>query len=203
VNAYLERRGSDGIGLVPLSDDAADTSVGIGRDPSNLIAVPVDPELSRTHALLVRIPSGWCLRDLSSRNGTFVNNERVASDRPLHDGDEIRVGRTRLVFRQTVGVSDAGPTTTATRAPELTRREREVLIALVAPTRKGDLVSEPASTRDIAGALFVSEAAVKQHLAHLYDKFAIFEGDRRRVRLANEALRRGAVTVADFLPPNS
>ena len=43
----------------------------------------------------------------------------------------------------------------------------------------------------------VSEAAVKQHLAHLYDKFGIYEGDRRRVKLANEALRRGAVSLAD------
>jgi DNA-binding NarL/FixJ family response regulator len=43
----------------------------------------------------------------------------------------------------------------------------------------------------------VSEAAVKQHLAHLYDKFGISDGgERRRVRLANEALRRGAVTIA-------
>ena len=43
----------------------------------------------------------------------------------------------------------------------------------------------------------LSEAAVKQHLAHLYDKFGIQGGgERRRVRLANEALRRGAVTMA-------
>mgnify|MGYP002336169275 FL=1 len=43
----------------------------------------------------------------------------------------------------------------------------------------------------------MSEAAVKQHLARLYIKFGIYDGERRRVRLANEALRRGAVTMAD------
>jgi hypothetical protein len=43
----------------------------------------------------------------------------------------------------------------------------------------------------------VSEAAVKQHLAHLYVKFEIGNGERRRVRLANEALRRGAITLAE------
>jgi DNA-binding NarL/FixJ family response regulator len=48
----------------------------------------------------------------------------------------------------------------------------------------------------MAGELFVTEAAVKQHLQNLYDKFAIpTEGDRR-VRLANESIRRGAVTLA-------
>jgi DNA-binding CsgD family transcriptional regulator len=50
----------------------------------------------------------------------------------------------------------------------------------------------------VAARLAVSEAAVKQHLLHLYDKFGIYgSGDRRRVRLANEALRRGAVSLAD------
>jgi hypothetical protein len=40
---------------------------------------------------------------------------------------------------------------------------------------------------------------VKQHLAHLYDKFGLFEtGERRRVRLANEALHRGIVTLGDL-----
>lgn len=54
---------------------------------------------------------------------------------------------------------------------------------------------EPASVRRMALELFVPEAAVKQHLQSLYDKFAIpSEGDRR-VRLADEAIRRGAVTL--------
>jgi hypothetical protein len=40
---------------------------------------------------------------------------------------------------------------------------------------------------------------VKKHLARLYDKFAVFEGDeRRRVRLANAAVTRGAVSLADL-----
>jgi DNA-binding CsgD family transcriptional regulator len=62
---------------------------------------------------------------------------------------------------------------------------------------EGAAFTEPASIREIAETLVVSEAAVKQHLAHLYDKFGIQGGgERRRVRLANEALRRGAVTIA-------
>jgi hypothetical protein len=39
----------------------------------------------------------------------------------------------------------------------------------------------------------------RRTLAHLYDKFGISDGgERRRVRLANEALRRGAVTIASL-----
>ena len=73
-----------------------------------------------------------------------------------------------------------------------------MLLALFRPALSAEVFSEPASTRDVAATLSISEAAVKQHLAHLYDKFGIYgEGERRRVRLANEALRRGAVTMAD------
>jgi DNA-binding CsgD family transcriptional regulator len=72
-------------------------------------------------------------------------------------------------------------------------------VALCRPVLSGDLFTEPASIRELAAGLFVSEAAVKQHLLHLYDKFGLYDdGERRRVRLANEAIRRGAVSLADL-----
>src|SRR2546427_2242351 len=84
-----------------------------------------------------------------------------------------------------------------TAPPDLTRREREVLAALCRPALHGNVFEEPASVREIAAALVVTEAAVKQHLLHLYDKFGIAEtGERRRVRLAREAPRRRAVVLS-------
>ena len=108
------------------------------------------------------------------------------------------MGSTRLVYR-----SDQPTGGQATQAseppPELTRREREVLLVLCRTVLAGAAFTEPASIREIANALVVTEAAVKQHLAHLYDKFGISGGgERRRVQLANEALRRGAVTITDL-----
>jgi class 3 adenylate cyclase len=82
--------------------------------------------------------------------------------------------------------------------PDLTRRERDVLVALCRPALYGNVFEEPASVREIAKTLVVTEAAVKQHLMHLYDKFEIADtGERRRVRLAREAVRRGAVVLSD------
>jgi DNA-binding NarL/FixJ family response regulator len=66
------------------------------------------------------------------------------------------------------------------------------------------MFAEPASLHDIATVLVVTEAAVEQHLLRLYDKFGIAPGTgSRRSRLANEAVRRGAVSLADLrdLPP--
>ena len=56
----------------------------------------------------------------------------------------------------------------------------------------------PATAREIATDLVVTEAAVKQHLLRLYQKFRIAEGQNRRTRLANEVVALGLVRP---LPP--
>ena len=183
--------------LVPLEGHR----ISVGRAPSNDIALD-DPEASAIHASLEPLNGSWTVRDLSSRNGTFVNGERILTERPLRRGDEIRVGRSRLVFRPETSSAQIDPTLTPQGVPTLTRREREVLVALIGG-RIGrvpnEVFAEPASTREIAAALHVTEAAVKQHLVNLYNKFALVEAsERTRARLANEALRRGAVTLADL-----
>jgi DNA-binding NarL/FixJ family response regulator len=66
------------------------------------------------------------------------------------------------------------------------------------------MFTEPASTRAVAADLVITQAAVKQHLANLYDKFGVPAGDsHRRARLANEALRRGAVSLTQLRPSDS
>jgi DNA-binding CsgD family transcriptional regulator len=192
--AYLEVWTPTGRELVAL----AAGRVTVGADPANDLALPADPTLSRLHAVLERYGAGWCVRDLDSRNGTFVNGQRLWRERLLRPGDELRVGATRLVYRSEEPIGSKA-TQAAEPPPELTRREREVLVVLCRTVLAGAAFTEPASIREIAEVLVVSEAAVKQHLGHLYDKFGIQGGgERRRVRLANQALRRGAVTIADL-----
>ena len=173
--------------------------VTVGKS-DNADIVLADPGVSRLHAIVEPLGGGWAVRDLDSTNGTWVNGRRLAAERPLRNGDEIRVGETRLTFRSAVRDGD-----TATRAvskpPALTPRERDVLTELCRPLATGDVFTEPASIREIARALFVTEAAVKHHLVRLYDKFAIYDAEgRRRVRLANEALTRGAISLRDLTP---
>src|SRR5213076_1731764 len=85
-------------------------------------------------------------------------------------------------------------------APSLTPRERDELVELCRPLLGGDTFTDPSSVSEIAQTLVVTDAAVKQHLLHLYDKFGIQETDRRRVRLANAALQTGAVSLGDLRP---
>ena len=196
---FLEIWRSDATELLPL--EAGQLSVG--RAETNDVAVPQDERASRQHALLERLPAGWSVRDLGSTNGTLVNGERIVRDRALRPGDEIRIGDTRLVFRGERG-PDEKQTLGYQSAPELTPRERDVLQVLCRRPSGDTVFHEPASTRQIASELNVSEAAVKAHLLKLYDKFEIYgDGERRRALLANEAVRRGAVSLAGLLDPPS
>jgi FHA domain-containing protein/regulatory LuxR family protein len=152
--------------------------------------------------VLERFEAGWCVSDLGSSNGTFVNGERIWSSHRLRHGDEVRVGRTRLLFRNS---ADVGLTATAAEEgpPVLTARERDVLAVLCRPLLDRDLFTEPATVREIATELVVSEAAVKQHLANLYAKFGLHDNvQHRRSRLANEALRRAAVSLTELRRPD-
>src|SRR3954464_2389281 len=79
----------------------------------------------------------------------------------------------------------------------LTRRGREVLVELCRPLLEQANFHEPASTREVAKKLFVSEAAVKQHLLRMYDKLGVPEDGNRRLALANLAFEQGILSSAD------
>ena len=169
------------------------TTVGRGDDVDISID---DPSVSRLHAELIRRSSFIYVTDLGlSTNGTRVNGRPVGR-RVLMDGDVVAFGvaRTR-VGGVPVPAETAGDTLVLRRvaAPDLTRREVEVLTALCRPALQQDAFVAPATAREIAGELVVTEAAVKQHLLRLYQKFRIAEGINRRARLANEVLSLGVV----------
>jgi predicted ATPase len=76
--------------------------ITIGRRPDNDIALHWDSEVSRRHARLQRTGERWTLVDDESRNGSFLNGERVTRERPLSDGDVFRFGDTVVLFRAPV-----------------------------------------------------------------------------------------------------
>src|SRR6201997_4427026 len=195
MDSHLEIWKPSGRELITLSGGR----VTVGKAETNVVSLKHDSTVSRLHAVLENLGFAWSVRDVGSRNGTYVNGEKISAERVLRSGDELRVGKTRLVFWEV----KEGDETTSYEAtisvaptqlpPRLTRRELEVLMVLCRPLVSDDPFPEAVSVRQMAQELFVTEAAIKQHLQNLYDKFAIpAEGDRR-VRLANEALRRGAV----------
>jgi hypothetical protein len=75
------------------------TIVGRGVECNLSIA---DPLLSREHVEISTTVDRVTLRDLGSRNGTYVNGVRVVEPVELHHGDRIRFGSTEAVFGRTV-----------------------------------------------------------------------------------------------------
>jgi DNA-binding CsgD family transcriptional regulator len=169
------------------------TTVGRGEG----VDIPIDePSVSRLHAELVRRGPHVYLSDLGlSTNGTRVNGRPVGR-RVLAEGDVLSFGAARARIGGLTAQNDLADETVELRrvaAPDLTRRELEVLTALCRPALRQEAFVAPATARDIAAELVVTEAAVKQHLLRLYQKFKISEGVNRRGRLANEVISLGVV----------
>jgi FHA domain len=175
--------------VIPLRDDV--TTVGRGRGVDIRLE---DPSVSRLHAELVRRGPYVYVVDLGlSRNGTRVNGRPIAR-RVLDEGDVLSFGAARCRIG---GLPQEELTAEAelrrSAAPELTRRELDVLTSLCRPALSDEAFATPATAHEIAADLVVTEAAVKQHLLRLYQKFRIHEGPNRRTRLANEVVALGLV----------
>jgi class 3 adenylate cyclase len=79
-----------------------DRTVTLGRGEGVDVCLAWDPSVSLVHAEAIAVGAHWLIGDDGvSRNGTFVNGERVSGRRRLRHGDVIRVGRTELEFSDT------------------------------------------------------------------------------------------------------
>ncbi len=86
-----------GTGSKAGSRYALDTElVTAGRHPDSIIFLD-DVTVSRRHAEVSNVAGEYIVRDVGSLNGTYVNRERV-EEATLHDGDELQVGKFKLVF---------------------------------------------------------------------------------------------------------
>jgi signal transduction histidine kinase len=93
--------------------------VSIGRTPDNDIVVD-DDTVSSAHAAISFINEAYFVEDLDSANGTRVNGVRIQRKR-LRDGDEILIGKTKLVYR------DSGAGDHAEKLPLRRRKSSELL----------------------------------------------------------------------------
>ena len=149
--------------------------VTIGRGLSADVSLGWDQQVSREHALLERVGSGWTLIDDGlSRNGSFINGIRVVGRRRLADRDQLCVGVTELIYREPSPTRSASTVTAANAMPSvrLTPMQRKILIALCRPIFENQSPT-PATNRQIAEEVFLGVDAVKAHLRILFDRYGI------------------------------
>jgi len=173
----------------------------VGRAEEVEVPIPWDAGVSRVHCTLERIGPDWAVEDDGiSRNGTFVNAQRVQGSRRLRDSDVLRVGRTSLVFRDPRLAAGVGTAHLEDLRPVLlSAMQRKVLVALCRPYMTGKTVVAPPTNAQIAEELVLSLEGVKSHMKALFEKLEV--GDlpqgQKRVRVVEHAFQRGLVTRKD------
>ena len=197
--AFRDQLGRLRLFVVPEGDGTS----SVGRRTEMDLSIPWDGEVSGVHAELQVIGGELAIVDDGlSRNGTYLNAERISGRQRLRDGDRIRVGRTVLAYR-TPAAETVHETISAMDTPalvELTDTQRRVLIALCRPLRDGAGFASPATNQQIASEVFLSVDTVKTHLRILFAKFELGElaQNEKRSRLAEYVLRFGIVSQRDL-----
>ena len=198
---FLVLRDGDGVQRLFVLD-ARLRRVAIGRSPGADVALVWDTEVSRLHVEIERLGDEWTAADDGlSRNGSFVNGQRISGRHRLRDGDVLRVGRTQIAFR-VPEASESNPTVAAgSRAelPALSATQRAVLVALCRPYKDTELAT-PSTNQQIADELYLSVDAVKAHLRTLFGYFGVehLPQNQKRSRLVAEALQSGLVSVREL-----
>jgi len=178
--------------------------ITIGRSSQADLTLSWDAEVSRLHAAVEYLGAQWTIIDDGlSRNGTFVNGERLVGRRRLSPGDRIRMGTSMVSFHDFGGVADDATRTSTGSFPtlrSLTETQRSVLIALCRPYKNNAGFASPASNQQIADELFLSVDAIKTHLRTLFSKFGVEDlpQNQKRVRLAGLAMQSGIIADRDL-----
>ena len=179
------------------------TQASVGRRESSDLAFGWDDQVSRLHAQFERVEQDWTVIDDGlSRNGTFVNGERLSGRRRLTDGDTVRFGSTTVTFRSPEVDQQSG-TAVASQSPtavDLSTTQRRVLVGLCRPYKDGGSFASPATNQQVADELFLSVDAVKTHLRVLFAKFGIEQlpQNQKRIRLVERAFYSGVITERDL-----
>jgi pSer/pThr/pTyr-binding forkhead associated (FHA) protein len=183
--------------------EAGATELWVGRGEAAGLRIDWDEEVSALHAQ-VEIVGDECtlLDDGLSRNGSFVGEERVHGRRRLRDGDTLRFGRTRVLFRRPgeeapeSTVVASGIASAATVSPA----QRRILLALCRPFKEGSTFATPPTNQAIAAELHLSVDAVKTHMRALFEKLGVEDlpQNQKRVALVERALQSGIVAPRDL-----
>lgn len=119
---------------VPLDE----RDVTIGRSTECTICLAHDSQVSTVHAIISFRGAGYALSDVGSSNGTLLNNVPIADERPLHEGDVIRIGQCELVYssvpHDTHACSDVSSSSSGSslEAPPATTESAEFATRVVA-----------------------------------------------------------------------
>ena len=178
-------------------------SVSVGRGPSPDLALDWDQQVSRLHARLERADGGWAVVDDGlSRNGTFVNGERVSGRqrperrrRPAVRRHHDDLPRPRPRRSKQLAASGEGQTGVV-----LSTTQRRVLRGAVPALQGRERSPSPPTDQQLAEELFLPVEVVKTHLRVLFAKFGVdgLAQDQKRAGLVERAFADGVFSERDL-----
>lgn len=155
------------------------TETQMGKGPRNDIVI-ADPAVSASHALIKVEGKTYTVSDLGSRNGTFLNGEKIDGPRNLNHGDVIGLGLTKLTFRLSdysetgaVLLSDLVEAIEPRVIPPLTQEslaEAAISAGLVSKAQLDNLLKEGAAGRRVYRVLVEENLATEQQLRDLMSR---------------------------------
>jgi class 3 adenylate cyclase len=139
-----------------------DRPLTIGRAGEVDVCLAWDPSVSLVHAEAVRRGAHWLIGDEGvSRNGTFVNGERLNGRRRLRHGDVIRIGRTELAFND--ATAERRGATTISDAGSATATVTLLFTDLVGSTELMDRLGDEAGDRLLRDHFAILREAASEH----------------------------------------
>jgi pSer/pThr/pTyr-binding forkhead associated (FHA) protein len=170
--------------------------VFIGRaDDHNDVTLAWAPSVSGTHAKIERAGTVWFLEDLDSKNGTFVNGERLVDRYRLSDGDVFSLSNEANAPRFEFNYAAQLEPTASSRdsePPSLTPSQLRLLAGLcVHHLYTGG--REPATDKEMAKVLQLSENSIKSGLTPIYRACGLADAGQanKRRRLVEYAIEHG------------
>jgi pSer/pThr/pTyr-binding forkhead associated (FHA) protein len=144
--------------------DKGETQIGRSTECDLILQAP---SVSRIHGIIKVFGDGVYLKDLGSRNGTYINGVRIVDEKKLNINDIIRFGELEFCLRE-LEEGDEKTQIDMEKQQEtdfihlygLSSREEEVLYLLI----KG------LKTKEIARRLFISQGTAKNHVLSIYAK---------------------------------
>lgn len=177
--------------------------VTIGRRAHCDVPLSWDAEVSREHALLEPVGEDWTLVDDGlSRNGSFINGDRITGRHRLHDRDRMCFGNTYVHYHAPTPAEGSESTArpqAATGQIPLSEVQKKLLIALCRPIVEATSTT-PATNPQIAAEVHMSSDRVKAHMRDLFARFGLGDlpQNEKRNRLVVAVLGSGLLAKHDF-----
>ena len=167
--------------LLPTGDlfdrELFHADIQLGKGPRNDVVI-ADPAVSSAHAIISYANGNYSIRDLGSRNGTYVDGERLTEPHVLQHGDVIGIGLSKVTFRlaahdRTAAVLEV-PASSVKTPPPLTEESLALAVfsAGLAKQEDVDRIRAEAKDRRLARALveksLVTEAALRDLMSSTF-----------------------------------